>query len=145
MNWKFYSILATVLFSISSLLLRKYETLNKELTSFQVLCGVTILSFIIISVVLLFNGSKRKEIRNVFFNRYFLLFIGIYSLLYIIADLVYYKAHIETPNIVLLLAIIIGGIAIESIGSYYLFGDKIGKTSIIGIVLILLGVFMLKS
>ena len=68
----------------------------------------------------------------------------IFSLI-VISYLFYFKAHIETPNIAILLAIIVSGIAIETIGSYYLFGEKIGKSSMIGILLITLGIIMLKS
>ena len=82
---------------------------------------------------------------TIILNKQFILWIGLYALLLLIGDLLYFYSHINTPHIALLLAVIMGGIMIEVVGSYYLFGEKLKKTSIIGILLILTGVFLLEN
>tara|TARA_Y100000389_G_scaffold117570_1_gene114777 strand:+ start:1567 stop:2037 length:471 start_codon:yes stop_codon:yes gene_type:complete len=145
MNWKLFSIGSAIIFSIASLLLRYYEKLNKKITAFQLLFGVSVFMFILIMILYIFDKRKRLEVNEIIYNKQFLLWIGLYAILFIIGDYLYYSGHINTPHIALLFIVLTGGIAIEIIGSHYLFGEKLQNRSILGGILVISGVILLEN
>ena len=145
MDWKFYAILSAILFSIGSLLLRYYEKMNSEITPFQLLFGVSVFSFIVVMLLYTIDINKRVEANKIILNKKYLLWIGIYALLFILADYFYYSSHIKTPHIALLFIVLTAGMVIEIIGSHYFFNEKLEKRSGIGILLITLGVLILNN
>ena len=146
MDWKIYAILSAIIFSIASLLLRSYEkNINNKITPFQLLFGVSVFSFILVMLLYTIDKNKRVEANKIIFNNKYLLWIGIYAFLFILADYFYYSSHIKTPHITLLFIVLTAGMFIEIIGSYYLFNEKLEQRSWIGILLITIGVLILNN
>lgn len=145
MDWKFYAILSAIIFSLASLLLRHYEKINVEITPFQLLFGVSVFSFILVMLLYTIDKNKRVEANKILLNKKYLLWIGIYALLFILADYFYYSSHIKTPHITLLFIVLTAGMFIEIIGSHYFFNEKLEKQSGVGILLITLGVLILNN
>jgi drug/metabolite transporter (DMT)-like permease len=145
MNWKQIAICTFIFYSIASLVLRYYEKQNNDITPFQIFVGLTIIQMVLLLIIYIFSNKYRSEVNTIILNKQFILWIGLYALLLLIGDLLYFYSHINTPHIALLLAVIMGGIMIEVVGSYYLFGEKLKKNSILGISLIVIGLLLLEN
>jgi len=145
MYWKLFGLMSALFYSIASLVLRKYEYEDKNVTPFQLLFGMSLFTLLLVLVLYITSEKRRSEVNMIIVNKKFIFWIGLYAILFIIGDILYYYGHINTPHVAVLLAVLTGGIMLEVVGSYYLFGEKLKKNSILGISLIVIGILLLEN
>ena len=150
--WKQLAILNAVFHALASLALRKYEILDKDITGFQIYFSIISVGFMVTLLITVLFKKYRGEVKQLFTNRTinisnlttFIFWIVLASIFFVVGDLFFFKSHIETPHITLLL--IVGTLvaaAIEVIGSFFFFNEKLKTRSIIGILIMFSGATLL--
>jgi len=149
--WKQFAFLNAIFYATASLALRKYEIADRQITSFQIFFSIIVIGCIF---TLLITASFKKYRDQIYqlhnsltvtkTKPHFAFWIILVSLLYILGDMSFFTSHLTAPHITLLL--IIGTLvsaSIEIVGSYFFFSEKLKAKSIVGIILMLSGAYLL--
>lgn len=149
--WKLLAFTNAIFYASGSLALRKYEILDRKITSYQLFFSIISIGFFFTMLI----TASVKKYRNEIFNLYkslaiektkpkFAFWVILVSVLYIMGDMSFFSSHIKTPHITLLLLIgTLVSVSIETLGSYFFFNEKLKSKSIMGILLMLSGAALL--
>ena len=149
--WKQFAFLNAIFYATASLALRKYEIVDRQITSFQIFFSIITIGFLFTLIV----TASFKKYRNQIYELHnslmvtktkpkFAFWIILVSILYILGDMTFFTSHITTPHITLLLLIgTLVSASIEITGSYLFFNEKLKARSVVGIVLMLSGAYLL--
>tara|TARA_X000000368_G_scaffold406005_1_gene383785 strand:- start:420 stop:872 length:453 start_codon:yes stop_codon:yes gene_type:complete len=149
--WKQFAFLNAIFYATASLALRKYEIVDRQITSFQIFFSIITIGFLFTLFVTASFKKYRTQISDLYNSLMvtktkpkFAFWIILVSILYILGDMTFFTSHITTPHITLLLLIgTLVGASIEITGSYLFFNEKLKARSVVGIVLMLSGAYLL--
>ena len=149
--WKQFAFLNAIFYAAASLALRKYEIVDRKITSFQIFFSIITIGFFFTLFIAISFKKYRDQIiqlyNSLIVNKTkpkFAFWIMLVSVLYILGDISFFTSHITTPHITLLLLIgTLVGASIEITGSYFFFNEKLKTRSIIGIMVMLSGAYLL--
>jgi drug/metabolite transporter (DMT)-like permease len=149
--WKQFAFLNAIFYATASLALRKYEIVDRQITSFQIFFSIITIGFFFTLLITASFKKYREQIYQLHNSLIitktkpkFVFWIILISILYILGDLTFFTSHITTPHITLLLLIgTLVGASIEIVGSYFFFSEKLKARSIVGIMLMLSGAYLL--
>ena len=149
--WKYFAFLNAIFYAAASLALRKYEIVDRKITSFQIFFSIITIGFFFTLFIAISFKKYRDQIiqlyNSLIVNKTkpkFAFWIILVSVLYILGDISFFTSHITTPHITLLLLIgTLVGASIEITGSYLFFNEKLKTRSIIGIMVMLSGAYLL--
>jgi len=149
--WKQFAFLNAIFYATASLALRKYEIVDRKITSFQIFFSIITIGFLFTLFVTASFKKYRTQVSDLYNSLMvtktkpkFAFWIILVSILYILGDMTFFTSHITTPHITLLLLIgTLVGASIEITGSYLFFNEKLKARSVVGIVLMLSGAYLL--
>ena len=149
--WKQFAFLNAIFYATASLALRKYEIVDRQITSFQIFFSIITIGFLFTLFVTASFKKYRTQVSDLYNSLMvtktkpkFAFWIILVSILYILGDMTFFTSHITTPHITLLLLIgTLVGASIEITGSYLFFNEKLKARSVVGIVLMLSGAYLL--
>ena len=168
--WKQLAILNAVFHASASLALRKYEIMDKDITGFQIYFTIISIGFAVTLIIAASFKKYRDEVKQLYTKQLytkqlyakqlyakqlypkltkankptFIFWIVLASIFFVVGDLFFFKSHIKTPHITLLLVVgTLVAAAIEIMGSYLFFNEKLKTRSIIGILIMFSGATLL--
>ena len=149
--WKYFAFINAIFYATASLALRKYEIVDRKITSFQIFFSIITIGFLFTLFVTASFKKYRTQVSDLYNSLMvtktkpkFAFWIILVSILYILGDMTFFTSHITTPHITLLLLIgTLVGASIEITGSYLFFNEKLKARSVVGIVLMLSGAYLL--
>ena len=149
--WKILAFTNAVFYASGSLALRKYEILDRKITSYQLFFSIITIGFIFTMLITASVKKYREEVSNLYKSiaiekakPHFAFWVILVSVLYIMGDMSFFSSHIQTPHIALLLLIgTLVSASIETLGSYLFFNEKLKSKSFVGILLMLSGAALL--
>tara|TARA_B100001093_G_scaffold3956_1_gene4129 strand:- start:855 stop:1307 length:453 start_codon:yes stop_codon:yes gene_type:complete len=149
--WKILAFTNAIFYASGSLALRKYEILDRKITSYQLFFSIISIGFFFTMLITASVKKYRNEILNLYKSLAiektkpkFAFWVILVSVLYIMGDMSFFSSHIKTPHITLLLLIgTLVSVSIETLGSYFFFNEKLKSKSIMGILLMLSGAALL--
>lgn len=149
--WKILAFTNAIFYASGSLALRKYEILDRKITSYQLFFSIISIGFFFTMLITASVKKYRNEILNLYKSLAiektkpkFAFWVILVSVLYIMGDMSFFSSHIKTPHITLLLLIgTLVSVSIETAGSYFFFNEKLKSKSIMGILLMLSGAALL--
>ncbi len=141
--WKYFAFINAIFYATASLALRKYEIVDRKITSFQLFFSIITIGFIFTLLVTASVKKYRTQVVELYNSLIvkktkpkFAFWIILVSVLYILGDMSFFNSHIRTPHITLLLFIgTIVSASVEITGSYFFFQRKTKtKNTIAGII-----------
>jgi len=149
--WKYFAFINAIFYATASLALRKYEIVDRKITSFQLFFSIITIGFLFTLLVTASVKKYRTQVVELYNSLIvkktkpkFAFWIILVSVLYILGDITFFTSHITTPHITLLLFIgTIIGASVEITGSYFFFNEKLKPKSIAGIIFGLIGAYLL--
>ena len=149
--WKYFAFINAIFYATASLALRKYEIVDRKITSFQIFFSIIAIGFLFTLFVTASFKKYRTQVSDLYNSLMvtktkpkFAFWIILVSVLYILGDMSFFNSHIRTPHITLLLFIgTIVSASVEITGSYFFFNEKLKPKSIAGIIFGLIGAYLL--
>ena len=140
-----------IFYATASLALRKYEIVDRKITSFQLFFSIITIGFFFTMFITLSFKKYRAQVADLYNSLIvtktkpkFTFWVVLVSVLYILGDMSFFNSHISTPHISLLLVIgTVVSASVEITGSYFFFNEKLKPKSILGILLALSGAYLL--